>query len=62
MNYREFTIDYVPKPVPTTAFDWLYAADDYDGAPDSGDRRCGFAGSEEQAKAAIDELLEEAGA
>jgi hypothetical protein len=57
-TYRNFTIEYRPKPVPTTAFDWQFCADDYDGP---GDVRCGFAGSEEAAKERVDELLEEAG-
>jgi hypothetical protein len=56
MNYRSFTIDYRPKPVPTTALDWQFYADGYDGP---GDKRCGLAGSEEAAKATVDELIEE---
>ena len=32
-------------PDTTTSNDWNWAADDYDGAPDSGDTRCGTAGS-----------------
>jgi hypothetical protein len=34
MNYRNFTIDYRPKPVPTTALDWQFCADGYDGPGD----------------------------
>ena len=59
MNYRGYTIDYRPKPVPTTALDWQFCADAYDGP---GDRRCGLAGSEEAAKRMIDEIEEEAAA
>ena len=38
-------IKHEPKPIPSREFDWHYWHDDYDGAPDSGDDRCGAASS-----------------
>lgn len=59
MTYRNYRIDYRPKPIPSRACDWEYEADGFDGVPDSGDRRCGTASTLEAAKAAIDLLHEE---
>ena len=50
-------IEFNPPPVATRSCDWQYAHEDYDGAPDSADCRCGFAGSMEQAVADIEELI-----
>jgi hypothetical protein len=36
-------------------FEWAFAHDDYDGAPDAGDSRCGHAGSVAACKAEIDD-------
>jgi hypothetical protein len=52
--YREFHIgrsmvSYMP------ATDWCYVHDDYDGADDANDDRCGHAPSVEAAKSEIDE-------
>lgn len=52
--YREFHIgrsmvSYMP------ATDWTYSHDDYDGAPDANDTRCGHASSPEAAKDEIDD-------
>ena len=58
-KYRGYTISYWAKPVPTRAWDYDFSHEDYDGAPDSGDNRCGNARSLEQAKEFIDELIEE---
>lgn len=55
MTYRNYTITHAPKPIPTRACDYDYAHEDYDGAPDSGDHRCGNASSLAEAKALIDE-------
>ena len=33
---------------------WAYAHDDYDGAPDAGDYRCGYTATVEACKAEID--------
>lgn len=59
MRYRNYDITYDPKPIPDRSCDYNFCADGYDGAPDSGDRRCGTAPSIEAAKVAIDELEEE---
>jgi hypothetical protein len=59
MTDRSFTITRIDPPGPTTALDWEYVADDYDGP---GDPRCGLAGSEEEARERVDELWEEASA
>jgi hypothetical protein len=55
VEYGDYTIRWIPKPIPTRAFDYDFAHKDYDGAPDSGDTRCGSAISVEAAK---DEILE----
>ena len=52
-------IEHNPVPVPTRSCDWQYSHEDYDGAPDSGDDRCGFADSEQDAKDQIEEYLRE---
>ena len=36
--------------------DWCFAHEDYDGAPDGGDNRCGYAASPEACRAEIDML------
>ena len=56
MEYRGYHIEFKPPPIPSRSHDWQYAADGYDGAPDSGDKRCGSAATLEQAKTEIDEL------
>jgi hypothetical protein len=59
VEYKEYKITYDRKPYPTSAFDFDFAHEDYDGAPDSHDVRCGNAGSIEEAKEAIDEIIED---
>lgn len=58
-EYRGYLIEYWAKPIPCRAMDWGYAHEDFDGAPDSGDNRWGYAPSLEEAKAAIDEQVED---
>lgn len=58
VKYREFEISpslvsYAPE------HDWSYSHQDFDGAPDANDNRCGHAGSVEEAMAEIDEWHEE---
>jgi hypothetical protein len=59
MKYRGQTgtwlIEYDPKPIPDRSHDYNYAHEDYDGAPDSEDDRCGCSGSVEEC---IEEILE----
>jgi hypothetical protein len=50
--YREFHIS-------NDGFGWSYSHDDYDGAPDANDNRCGHASSLQAAKAEIDEWWSE---
>ena len=56
-QYRDYTISHDPKPIPDRSHDWDFAHDDFDGAPDSYDPRCGTAASLEEAKQRIDEII-----
>lgn len=56
ITYRGYGISYDPPPIPIRIHDWTFAHDDFDGAPDSGDMRCGTAASIEDCKQQIDEL------
>lgn len=58
-QYRGYNITYWAKPVPTRAWDYDFAHEDYDGAPDSGDHRCGNGASVEDCKEQIDEIIED---
>lgn len=58
-TYRNWHIRYDPPPIPSRACDWQFAHNDFDGAPDAGDNRCGHAPSLEAAKAEIDAWIEE---
>lgn len=42
-RYGSWRIYFDPPPIPIRTLDWTYVHDDYDGAEDSGDRRCGYA-------------------
>jgi hypothetical protein len=58
VEYRGYRIYRDPKPVPThIAGDWSFVHEDYDGAPDGNDNRCGFAQSIADAKFNIDEQI-----
>ena len=59
-DYRNWHIYYDPPPIPTRKCDWHFYHDDFDGAEDSHDDRCGDAGSLEAARRAIDEYEEQA--
>lgn len=52
MTYRNFEID------PHWFEGFVYTHEDYDGAPDANDSRCGSAKSIDEAKKAIDEYYE----
>jgi hypothetical protein len=58
VKYRGYTISHWAKPIPATSFDYDFSHEDYDGAPDSGDRRCGSGASVEDCKEQIDEIIE----
>jgi len=47
-----------PKPLPTMNYDWDWQHVNYDGAPDSDDKRCGTGETEVDCLMQIIELLE----
>jgi hypothetical protein len=53
-RYRDFWIDYNPAPIPNGP-NYCYSHKDFDGAPDSGDQRYGWAHTLQEACDAIDE-------
>lgn len=53
--YRGWWVSYDPPPIGVRCCDWQFHHDDFDGAEDSGDSRCGSAGSLGEALAEIDE-------
>ena len=58
-NGTKWDILEMNPPIPSRAFDWAYVADGYDGATDSGDRRCGWVPTQEAAIQEIEELIHE---
>jgi hypothetical protein len=44
-TYRGYRITFDPPPIPDRRFDWHFAHEQFDGAPDSGDNRSGHAAS-----------------
>ena len=64
IKYRGYLIEHWPPPIPDRSHDWQWRHEDYDGAPwhHGGpplDHRAGTSPSLEQAKADIDEQIEE---
>jgi hypothetical protein len=60
IEYRGYWIEYNPKPIPASCgVDWDWHHDDFDGAPDGNDNRCGCSASLDAAKTDIDEQIEE---
>ena len=57
--YRHFIIRYDPPPIGSRGADWQFVHEDYDGAEDSGDHRCGYGSSEEDCRRQIDEMIED---
>lgn len=57
--YRGYHIQYDPPPIPIRNADWQFHHDDYDGAEDSRDPRCGFAASEAECREQIDWIEDE---
>ena len=53
--HGKWTIYLDRTPLPLRQFDWAFVHDDYDGAPDGNDNRCGRAASPE---ACIEAILE----
>ena len=62
ISYRDWWVAYDPPPIPVRTMDWTFWHDDFDGAPDSCDSRCGHAASLEAAKAEIDDWEADAAA
>lgn len=58
IKYGSWSIAYNPPPIPVRVCDFQFWHDDYDGAPDANDNRCGTAATLDAAKAEID-MLEE---
>lgn len=58
--YRGFCISYFAVPVPDGPR-WEWEHPDYDGAPDSGDERCGYGCTIADCERQIDELLDQEG-
>ena len=56
VEYRGYWIEYDPPPIPLRTSDWKWSHDGYDGP---GDHRAGYSPSLEEAKADIDEQIEE---
>lgn len=59
-SYRGYLITYDPFHLGGFGSPYSYVHEDYDGAPDSGDRRCGSAVSVEDAVTEIDDLEDDA--
>ena len=59
IKYKNYTISHDPKPIPLRSFDWDFSHDDYDGAPDGNDIRCGNGANIEDCKQQIDDMENE---
>lgn len=55
-KYRGYNIEYNPPPIPVSCFDFQFWNEDYDGTPDSGDRRYGTAETLAEAMLEIDRI------
>lgn len=47
VRYGDWTIRFDPPPIPVRNCDWAFVHEDFDGAPDSNDNRCGYGESPE---------------
>lgn len=45
IHYGPWRICFDPPPIPVRTCDWQFYHEDFDGAPDAGDNRCGSAAS-----------------
>lgn len=59
IEYRGYIIEYDPPPIPIRSRDWAFMANGFDGAPDSGDNRCGTGPTLEDCKRQINEIEDE---
>jgi hypothetical protein len=55
-TYGKWTIYYDPPPIPDRSCDFHFYHDDYDGAEDANDNRCGHGSSIEDCMKQIDDL------
>ncbi len=58
LRYGSYTIVYAPPPIPMRTHDWAFWHNDFDGAADANDARCGTAKSVDACKAEIDAIEE----
>lgn len=58
-QYRGYHITYWMKPIPDRSCDWDWTHDDFDGADDANDNRCGHSRTLDDAMADIDAQIEE---
>lgn len=56
ITYRGYVVTYDPPPIPDRRWDWHFAHEQFDGAPDAGDRRHGDAASLTDAMHEIDSI------
>ena len=54
--YGKWRIYHDPLVVPVEGLDWAFVHDDFDGAPDANDNRCGRAASPDECFATIREM------
>jgi len=59
IEYRGYKITYWAKPIPDRKYDYDFVHDDYDGAEDSNDNRCGSGESITDCARKIDEYWED---
>ena len=58
-EHKNWIIEHNPKPIPDRRYDYDAYHEDYDGAPDSGDSRSFCCPSIKEAKAEIDDWIQE---
>lgn len=59
IKYKNYTISYWAKPIPDRSHDYDFMHDDFDGADDANDTRCGCGSSIDDCKRQIDEMEED---
>lgn len=59
LRYGEWHITHSVKPIPWRCFDYEFYHDGFDGAPDSGDTRCGSGMSVQDCLNQIDQIVQE---
>lgn len=59
IKYKGYILVQNPKPIPIRSMDWDFYHEDYDGAIDSCDYRCGTGSNLDDCKQLIDEMEDE---